>query len=225
MTPRVRSITSEVYQVGGAGLTHAHDAAIYVLALPAGAALIDAGCGRGSDRLLLNLEAAGVAPEQIEYLLLTHCHYDHTGGAAALRRRFGWRVALHAYETEYLTAGDDEVSAASWYGDELTPCPVDLPLVDGQEILLGDRPLRAIHIPGHSPGSLAYLVESDGQRVLFAQDVHGPLHPTLLSKPTDYQSSLRKLAALEADILCEGHYGVFVGRRAVAQFIARFYTT
>lgn len=85
MTPRVRSITSEVYQVGGAGLTHAHDAAIYVLALPAGAALIDAGCGRGSDRLLLNLEAAGVAPEQIEYLLLTHCHTTTTPGE---RRRY-----------------------------------------------------------------------------------------------------------------------------------------
>lgn len=224
MSPRIRFITSEICQVGGAGLTHANDAAIYLVAVAGGAALIDAGCGRGNDRLLLNLEAAGVTPEQIGYLLLTHCHYDHTGGAAALRRRFGWRVALHADEAEYLTAGDSEVSAASWYGDELTPCAVDLPLVDGQEILLGDRALRAIHIPGHSPGSLAYLVESDGQRVLFAQDVHGPLHPALRSNRVDYQASLGRLAALEADILCEGHYGVFVGRQEAAQFIARFRT-
>lgn len=222
MSPRIRCITPEVYQVGGAGLTHANDAAIYLVAVSGGAALIDAGCGRGSDLLLLNLEAAGVAPDEIDFLLLTHCHYDHTGGAAALRRRFGWRVALHTDEVAYLSKGDNDVSAAAWYGDELTPCPVDLPLVDGQELRIGERALRAIHIPGHSPGSLAYLVESAGQRVVFAQDVHGPLHPSLLSNRADYQASLGKLAALEADILCEGHYGVFVGRREVAQFIARF---
>ncbi|HMV04920.1 MAG TPA: MBL fold metallo-hydrolase [Accumulibacter sp.] len=83
MSPRIRCITPEVYQVGGAGLTHANDAAIYLVAVSGGAALIDAGCGRGSDLLLLNLEAAGVAPDEIDFLLLTHCHYDHTGGAAA----------------------------------------------------------------------------------------------------------------------------------------------
>ncbi|KFB69035.1 MBL fold metallo-hydrolase [Candidatus Accumulibacter vicinus] len=222
MGPRVLAITPEISQVGGPGLTHGNDAAVYLVHFGEHAALIDAGCGRATDRLLQNIEAAGVVPEQIRHLLLTHCHYDHSGGAAGLRRRFGWPVALHALEAPYLESGDDRVSAAAWYGEHLAACPVDVRLADGERFFLGQRSLQALHLPGHSPGSVAYLVESDGRRVVFAQDVHGPLHPDLLSKRNDYQASLRKLLALEADILCEGHFGVFVGRAAVAAFIERF---
>lgn len=222
MGPRAVAITSEISQIGGPGLTHANDAAVYLVHFGDAAALIDAGCGHATDRLLLNIAAAGVVPEQIQILLLTHCHYDHSGGAAGLRQRFGWPVALHALEASYLESGDNRVSAASWYGDHLAPCPVDRRLADGDCLPLGDRSLRTLHIPGHSPGSVAFLVESEGRRVVFAQDVHGPLHSTLLSNSRDYQASLRKLEALNADILCEGHYGVFVGAAAIAGFIERF---
>ena len=222
MGPRILAIAPEISQVGGPGLTHGNDAAVYLVHFGELAALVDAGCGRATDRLLQNIEAAGVVPEQIRHLLLTHCHYDHSGGAAGLRRRFGWPVALHALEAPYLESGDDRVSAAAWYGEHLAACPVDVRLADGERFFLGQRSLQALHLPGHSPGSVAYLVESDGRRVVFAQDVHGPLHPDLLSKRNDYQASLRKLLALQADILCEGHYGVFVGRAAVAAFIERF---
>jgi glyoxylase-like metal-dependent hydrolase (beta-lactamase superfamily II) len=222
MAPRTRDITSEIQQVGGAGLTDPDDAAIYLLQFGEQAALVDAGCGRAVDRLLMNIEAAGVSPAQIGTLLLTHCHYDHTGGAAGLRRRFGWQVALHPLDAVHLEGGDDDVTAASWYGAHIENCPVDLRVDDGDVVMVSGRPVRAIHIPGHSPGSLAYLVESEGRRVLFAQDVHGPLHPSLFSDRRDYQASLRKLAALEADILCEGHYGIFSGRERVARFLERF---
>ena len=222
MGPQIRIITSEICQVGGPGQTDQSDAAIYLVHFADSAALIDAGSGRASDRVLLNIEAAGVLPEQVKYLLLTHCHYDHTGGAAAFRQHFGWRVAIHSLEATALETGDNKLSAASWYGDHLSPCPVDVRLADGDRIRLAEREIHVIHIPGHSPGSLAYLVESEGKRVLFAQDVHGPIHPALLSNRTDYQASLRKLQALQADILCEGHYGVFVGQANVAAFIDRF---
>ena len=222
MGPQIRIITSEICQVGGPGQTDQSDAAIYLVHFADSAALIDAGSGRASDRVLLNIEAAGVLPEQVQYLLLTHCHYDHTGGAAAFRQRFGWRVAIHSLEATALETGDNKLSAASWYGDHLARCPVDVRLADGDRIRLAEREIQVIHIPGHSPGSLAYLVESEGKRVLFAQDVHGPIHPALLSNRTDYQASLRKLQALQADILCEGHYGVFVGQANVAAFIDRF---
>jgi len=222
MGPQIRIITSEICQVGGPGQTDQSDAAIYLVHFADSAALIDAGSGRASDRVLLNIEAAGVLPDQVQYLLLTHCHYDHTGGAAAFRQRFGWRVAIHSLEATALETGDNKLSAASWYGDHLAPCPVDVRLADGDRILLAEREIQVIHIPGHSPGSLAYLVESEGKRVLFAQDVHGPIHPALLSNRTDYQASLRRLQALQADILCEGHYGVFVGQANVAAFIDGF---
>lgn len=222
MGPRTRFITSEITQVGGTGLTDAADAAVYLVQLANQAALVDSGCGRASDRLLANIAAAGVVPQQIRYLLLTHCHYDHTGGALEIRRRSGCRVAIRSLEAGYLESGDPSVSAASWYGDELDACPVDLRLADGDRIWLADRAIEVLHIPGHSPGSIAYLVESDGKRVLFAQDVHGPLHPMLLSSRSEYQASLRRLQALAVDILCEGHYGIFVGKHAIDAFIDRF---
>ena len=105
------------------------------------------------------------------------------------------------------------MTAASWYGRVLEPLPVDIKLSMPQETIhLGNREISAIHVPGHSPGSLVYQVVSEGKKVLFAQDVHGPVHPDLLSDPDAYQNSLKKMLALNADILCEGHYGIFDGK-------------
>lgn len=216
-------ITREVAQVGGGEFTAPEDAAIYVVVFGGRAALIDSGTGRGTRRLLENLEAVGVGAGDVDLLLLTHCHFDHTGGASATRRHFGCKVALHQDEAAYLEQGELSVTAATWYGARLEPCPVDIRLApELREIPLGDRAVRILPIPGHSPGSVAYVVESEGQVVLFGQDVHGPLHPSLLSDEDDYQASLRRLLEVEADILCEGHYGVYRGRAEVTCFIRSF---
>jgi len=87
---------------------------------------------------------------------------------------------------------------------------------------LGERQIEAVNIPGHSPGSVAYLTLSDGLKVLFGQDIHGPLNPVILSNREDYNKSLKLLVSLEADILCEGHYGVFYGKDEVKKFITSF---
>lgn len=223
MGPHAIAIGSEVFQVGGRGLTAPEDAAIYLLTTGAGAALIDAGCGRATDLLLANIEAAGVAADRVYWLLLTHCHFDHTGGAEEVRRRLGCITVAHELDATFIAAGDNEVSAAAWYNSRLTPCPIDRKLLGRREtLLLGASTIEAIHIPGHSPGSVAYLFESEGRRILFGQDVHGPLDASLRSNAADYQQSLQVLLALEADILCEGHYGIFRGRQEVAAFIRRF---
>ena len=217
------TITREIFQVGGQGLTAPEDAAIYLIQFDDHAALVDAGAGHGQKRLLGHLATVGVRPEQIEYLLLTHCHYDHTGGAHDLRDKLGCPVVMHELDADFLERGDNEVTAASWYGSKLQPCPVDRRLRGAQETLpLGGHAITALHIPGHSPGSVAYLVESEGQTVLFGQDVHGPLDLRLHSNRADYRASLERLLALEADILCEGHYGIFRGKPAVAEFIRSF---
>ena len=223
MVKRSIPITEEIYQVGGQGLTAAEDAAIYAIVLPGRAALVDSGCGRGTERLLSNLESVGVLPEQVHYLLLTHCHYDHTGGAADLRARLACPVVAHELDARFIEAGDDQVTAAAWYGATLTPCVVDLKLAGAkQELDLGSTPITALHIPGHSPGSVAYVMFSQNLKVVFAQDVHGPLDPSLLSNREDYLVSLQHLLALDADILCEGHFGIFRGKKAITDFIRRF---
>jgi glyoxylase-like metal-dependent hydrolase (beta-lactamase superfamily II) len=58
-------------------------------------------------------------------------------------------------------------------------------------------------------------------KALFVQDVHGPIHPGLKSNAEDYQRSLKLMLDLDADILCEGHYGIFRGRERVDEFIKR----
>jgi len=216
-------ITDEIFQVGGSVYTSAEDAAIYLINFGGHAALVDAGCGYAHERLLRNIRECGVALEQIEFLLITHCHFDHTGGVSRLKEQLRCTIVAHELEAKYLEQGDDAVTAASWYDASIRPFTVDRKLSGAQEeILLGGRSIKAIHIPGHSPGSLAYLTESDGLKVLFGQDVHGPLAPSLLSDREEYLHSLKLLTSLEADILCEGHYGVYQGKKKVADFIRSF---
>lgn len=218
-----RKITEEIFQVGGAGLTAPDDAAVYLIRSKEHAAVVDAGCGRSIDGLFENVASCGVRPRDILYLLITHCHYDHTGGARAFGERTGCRIIAHEKDAAFLERGDNTVTAASWYGARIEPFQVERKLSLAEEsIALGDKTISAIHTPGHSPGSVVYLTESDGKKVLFAQDVHGPLHPSLLSDETLYVRSLHRLLTIKADILCEGHYGVFFGRKEIERFIRSF---
>ena len=130
---------------------------------------------------------------------------------------------MHALDARFLEVGDNEITAATWYGARLQPCSVDRRLTgEDENISLGERTIRAVHIPGHSPGSVAYLTSSSGLKILFAQDVHGPLHPSLLSNAEDYLASLQRLIDLDADVLCEGHYGIYKGKENIARFVRSF---
>jgi glyoxylase-like metal-dependent hydrolase (beta-lactamase superfamily II) len=218
-------ITNEITQVGGGGLTSPEDAAIYLINFGGHAALVDAGVGRSQKNLFDNIRAFGVNPEEIEYLLITHCHYDHTGGARGLKELSRCQVVAHELDAQFLERGDNTVTAAKWYGARIEPFLIDRKLsLPQEEIYLGERQIQAIHTPGHSPGSVIYLAESQGLKVLFAQDVHGPLDPDLLSDRKDYLRSLNLIVSLEADILCEGHYGVYKGKKEIENFIRSFMT-
>lgn len=223
MSGSVLTITPEVFQIGGPGLTDAEDAAVYLVAIGDHAALIDAGCGRSVDRLLANATDCGVGRADLDDLLLTHCHFDHTGGAAELQARLALRVVIHALDAPYVEAADPVVTAAAWYGAALQPfCPDRIIGGSVEDLWIEDRRIQAIHVPGHSPGSVVYLLESGGRKILFGQDVHGPLHPTLRSDPVAYRNSLQLLIDLEADILCEGHFGIIEGPDRVNRFIRQY---
>ncbi len=87
-------ITSEIFQVGGGPLTSPEDAAIYLIKFGEECALVDAGCGNGMERLLANIRKIA-DPAAIKYLLITHCHFDHTGGAAEIKKRIGLETVAH----------------------------------------------------------------------------------------------------------------------------------
>lgn len=221
----MQQIKPNLWQVAGGDLTYSGDAAAYLVRFGDHGALIDAGTGFGSERLYANIRNCLMPDASLDYLLLTHCHFDHTGGAAAIRDAFGCRIAAHHLEAAYLSAGDSRVTAADWYGARLDPFEIDIQFRgDTETIQLGDGRITMTHWPGHSPGSVVYTTRLADELVLFGQDVHGPIHPALLSDADAYQASLKKLLTLEADILCEGHYGVIRGQKAVADFIRSFMT-
>jgi glyoxylase-like metal-dependent hydrolase (beta-lactamase superfamily II) len=218
-----KRIKNNLWQVGGGGLTDPSDAAIYLVRFDDKAALVDAGCGRGHSRLKQHIAECLGPDAQLEYLLLTHSHFDHTGGAAAVRRDFGCRIVAHELDAVYLESGDGEVTGASWYGGRLDPLPIDIKLQVEQTVLaIESGSVTAIHWPGHSPGSVVYTTEIEGELVLFGQDVHGPIHPDLLSDEKQYQASLKKLLALDADLLLEGHFGIFRGKDEGRDYIRSF---
>jgi len=216
-------VTDEIWQVGGGPLTEPEDAAIYLINFDGHAALVDAGCGFGNDRLLANVRACNIMPEQIELLLITHCHFDHTGGAAALQKLLSCKTVAHQLDAEFLEIGDSAATAATWYGASISPFVVDYKIsLPSETIALGARTITALHTPGHSPGSVVYLTDSQGLKILFGQDVHGPLDASFHSNRRDYENSLRLLLTLDADVLCEGHYGIYRGKRKVQEFISQF---
>jgi glyoxylase-like metal-dependent hydrolase (beta-lactamase superfamily II) len=216
-------ITSNVYLVGGSNKSDPADAAIYLIMAGAEAALVDAGTGGGTDRVLQNIRSAGADPGALKYLFITHCHYDHTGGANAIREKSGCKIVAHELDAGFLESGDSEVTAASWYGSFMDPVKVDVK-VKGREkfFTVGGMEVAFYHAPGHSPGSSVLTMVSDGRLVLFGQDVHGPLNDSLRSVRKDYVRSLEFMLSLDADILCEGHFGVYVGKEKVREFIESF---
>jgi glyoxylase-like metal-dependent hydrolase (beta-lactamase superfamily II) len=81
--------------------------------------------------------------------------------------------------------------------------------------------LRCLHAPGHTPGSIVILLDRDGQRILFGQDIHGPFLPAFGSDIAQWRTSMEMILALKPDILCEGHFGIFRSNDSVERYIRR----
>jgi len=216
-------IMENLWQVGGAEYTTVEDAAIYLVRFKDRAVLIDSGCGEEHEMLVNNINEILPPDVNIEYLFLTHCHYDHSGGAQKVRDQYGCKIVAHEIDTAYLENGDNNVTAAAWYDAEMNPLIIDYKIRNKTETFqVGNGQVVAHHCPGHSPGSVVYLVEFGPMKVLFGQDVHGPLDPSLLSDRDDYRNSLNFMLDLDADVLCEGHFGIYRGKEEVRKFIGSF---
>ncbi|MFZ1948238.1 MAG: MBL fold metallo-hydrolase [bacterium] len=116
--------------------------------------------GEEPERLAEEIEAMGLRPETI---LLTHGHVDHTNAAAALRERFGAKVACHPADCPMVEGAE---GARSLFGFERRPCAVDRRVEEGDALTVGGKEFKVLHTPGHTGGSVCYLI---GQ-VLFTGD-------------------------------------------------------
>jgi metallo-beta-lactamase class B len=107
----------------------------YLVHTSAGLVLIDSGYAATVDWLLESVRAIGASPSEIRYILVTHSHQDHAGGAARLQQLTKARVAM---------------SAEDW---TLTKLPPDLVVKDGDRVTVGDTTFRFHFTPGHTAGS------------------------------------------------------------------------
>ena len=141
-------------------------ACCYLLASDAGeAAVVDPG---GDAEVIL---------EQIRYrkltprlLLATHGHIDHIQAIPELKKAFpDAQLAIH--EADEAMLGDPAASLAALIGLPVEPCAPDRLIADGDTLGLGPHSLEVVHTPGHSPGSVSFLVRRDAEpHALFSGD-------------------------------------------------------
>ena len=213
-----RGLAPGVFMVAGPDLTDPRDCLCYLVVGSEARVLIDAGSGPSAQRILDLVNQ--VCDQSPTHLLVTHAHIDHAGGVAELVRLTGCQVLIHEADARVLAQGDPARSAAQWYGLPLEPFDRAQLVADGQEIALDpERSLKVIHTPGHTPGSICAWCMAGQEKVLFGQDVHGPFFPAFGSDLLLWRQSMQRLLELNADILAEGHYGVFRPAADVRRFI------
>ncbi|HHW23935.1 MAG TPA: MBL fold metallo-hydrolase [Bacillota bacterium] len=100
-------------------------------------------------------------------ILLTHGHADHTGALEGLRKLAGAPVYIHADDAEMLA--DPMLSQAKFVGAGEEPiAPAERLLADGDIIEIGYVKIEVLHTPGHTPGSVCYLIRD--ARVMLSGD-------------------------------------------------------
>ena len=220
-----RTIGEGIYIIGGPGITHAADATSFIIECGEELVMVDSGSGEAPHLLVENIEGLGLNPENISTLILTHCHIDHIGSAPYFTERYGCALITHNLDAAAVENGDPVATAANLYGTTFPPTRIDTQLT-GEEgsLFFGREQIHWIHTPGHTPGSLSLYCDREGKRILFGQDIHGPFLPAFGSDIGAWKRSMMKLLDLEADILCEGHFGIFRSKERVRSYIMDYLT-
>jgi glyoxylase-like metal-dependent hydrolase (beta-lactamase superfamily II) len=196
------------------------------------AALVDPGTNSAVPLILDALRSKGIGPAQVDYVILTHIHLDHAGGAGLLMRELPGatltvhpRGARHMADPARLVAGTigvyGEAETRRLYGD-IVPVPATriLETPDGASIRLNGRALDFHETFGHARHHVA--IRDAGSGRVFAGDTFGLSYPELdwqgrrfafaTSSPTQfdpapYHRSLDLIAGLACDAVYVTHYG------------------
>jgi hydroxyacylglutathione hydrolase len=163
------------------------------------AAIIDPACMEAAEVAAVNdyIKRQGL---EVRHLLLTHAHIDHIFGCASLSETYGMPFAMHRADLPFIDRSEEQ---ARMFGIDLErPRKPETFLDEGDEIKIGSTTLSLLHVPGHSPGSIAF-VDSVGRQVI-AGDVlfSGSIGRTDLpggSLPQLMESIYQKLVPLGDD--------------------------
>lgn len=182
------------------------------------------------DVILPAAASIGIDIEEIDFILNTHGHDDHIGGNGDLKQMSHAAIHVHRADAPLADGPDahvrsevDAISAMRTYGwaDEVSRreavlmrrvgegVRVDRVLEDGDEVDLGlGRLLRVVHTPGHTPGSVTYVLDQEG--MAFTGDAvqgRGAVAGTLpfYTDSVAYVESLKRIRSLEVNTLCMSH--------------------
>jgi len=206
--------------------------AAYLIVERGRGAFVDCGTNHAVPRMLATLDDAGLATADVDWLVLTHVHLDHAGGAGELIARLPNaklvvhpRGARHMIDPAKLWAGASAVYGESvmesTYG-RLRPVPAErvVEAPDGHIVDLAGRPLHCLDTPGHAKHHLT--VHDVRSNACFTGDVFGlsyrdfdtangpfilPTTSPVQFDPAALHASLRRLVALEPAAMHLTHYG------------------
>ncbi|WNY23975.1 Hydroxyacylglutathione hydrolase [Methanimicrococcus hongohii] len=150
--------------------------------------------------------------EEIELIILTHAHYDHSGCANAILSRSNAKLAIHEADAPFLS--EDNLSGALNFGSRASCSPPDITYKGGEMIAIGpneegvEEYLEVIHTPGHTVGCIC-LYEANS-KTLFSGDTvfsDGGIGRTdfKISAAEKMTESIDKLTKLDVENLCPGH--------------------
>ena len=229
-------ISAEEYDGGitviDSGFVREHMTACYLMETDSGAAFIEVGANSSTPRLMKVLENRGLKPEDVTYVIVTHVHLDHAGGAGSLMSLLpNATLLVHPYGARHMIDPSRlEAGARAVYGDalfdkmygELIPIAKERVRVmeDGDELDLGERQLRFMDTPGHARHH--FCVHDSLTNGWFTGDTFGlsyrefdtqngafvlPTTTPVQFDPVALKESVAKLVANDPECMYLTHYG------------------
>lgn len=123
----------------------------------------------------LEMRLKNLGIHQVDYLILTHTHFDHASNASRIKEMYGARIIVHQEEAGYLATGKNIlingtnrftrqlISLMKGMNPHITymPCPYDILVDSGMDLKEDGLHLFLLHTPGHSPGSVSVIVDDE----------------------------------------------------------------
>jgi metallo-beta-lactamase class B len=148
-------IFDNVYIIGNSGT------AVYVIQTSAGLLMIDSlGADQVETQLLPGFQKLGLDPANVKIILVGHGHADHFGGSRYMQDHFGSKVYIAAADWNLMENPPPGRAGAKKGPAGLPSVPLpkhDAEVKEGEPVVLGDLKVMPVAIPGHTPGSMAYI--------------------------------------------------------------------
>lgn len=193
----------------------------YLVKCNPGYILVDAGLKGAADKLAEALDKLDVKPGDIRLIIITHNHYDHTGGLEEIKELTGAPTAMHKAEVDSVvdvkSFKDNQASMmfrliVKIFGS-MTPkqdmggFTADIELHDGMNLDKYGIDAKIVHVPGHTPGSVC-VVTADGQCLIgdtLFDMFPGTHYPIIVYNRAELAESYKKLEKLNCSIYYPGH--------------------